>query len=127
MKKNVIEVKNLEKYYEISRGLFSRDKGVVKAVDDISFEIPQGESLGLVGQSGCGKTTTARSLCLLDPKTKGEVKFLNPDTQELESIDDLDDVELKKFRRNIQMIFQDPYESLNPRWTIKDIILEPLN
>ena len=127
MKKNVIEVKNLEKYYEISRGIFSRDKGVVKAVDDISFEIPQGESLGLVGQSGCGKTTTARSLCLLDPKTNGEVKFLNPDSQKLESIDDLDDEELKKFRRNIQMIFQDPYESLNPRWTIKDIILEPLN
>ena len=127
MKKNVIEVKNLEKYYEISRGIFSRNKGVVKAVDDISFEIPQGESLGLVGQSGCGKTTTARSLCLLDPKTNGEVKFLNPDSQKLESIDDLDDEELKKFRRNIQMIFQDPYESLNPRWTIKDIILEPLN
>ena len=127
MKKNVIEVKNLEKYYEISRGLFSRDKGLVKAVDDISFEIPQGESLGLVGQSGCGKTTTARSLCLLDPKTNGDVKFLNSETQELESIDDLDDDELKKFRRNIQMIFQDPYESLNPRWTIKDIILEPLN
>jgi len=127
MKKNVIEVKNLEKYYEISRGLFSRDKGEVKAVDNISFEIPQGESLGLVGQSGCGKTTTARSLCLLDPKTNGDVKFLNPETQEMESIDDLDDEELKKFRRNIQMIFQDPYESLNPRWTIKDIILEPLN
>ena len=127
MKKNVIEVKNLEKYYEISRGLFGRNKGVVKAVDDISFEIPQGESLGLVGQSGCGKTTTARSLCLLDPKTNGDVKFLNPDSQELESIDELDDEELKKFRRNIQMIFQDPYESLNPRWTIKDIILEPLN
>ena len=127
MKKNVIEVKNLEKYYEISRGLFSRDKGLVKAVDDISFEIPQGESLGLVGQSGCGKTTTARSLCLLDPKTNGDVKFLNPDTNELESIDDLNDDELKRFRRNIQMIFQDPYESLNPRWTIKDIILEPLN
>jgi len=127
MKKNVIEVKNLEKYYEISRGLFSRNKGIVKAVDNISFEIPQGESLGLVGQSGCGKTTTARSLCLLDPKTNGDVKFLNPDTDQLESIDDLDDEELKKFRRNIQMIFQDPYESLNPRWTIKDIILEPLN
>ena len=127
MNKNVIEVKNLEKYYEVSSGLFNRKKGVVKAVDDISFEIPVGESLGLVGQSGCGKTTTARSLCLLDPKTNGEIKFFNPDTKNMESIDDLDDVELKNFRRNIQMIFQDPYESLNPRWTIKDIILEPLN
>ncbi len=127
MNKNVIEVKNLEKYFDISGGLFSRTKGVVKAVDDISFEIPIGESLGLVGQSGCGKTTTARSLCLLDPKTSGDIKFLNPDTKKMESIDELDDQELKNFRRNIQMIFQDPYESLNPRWTIKDIILEPLN
>ena len=127
MSKNVIEVKNLEKYFEITGGLFSRSKNVVKAVDNISFEIPIGESLGLVGQSGCGKTTTARSLCLLDPKTNGDIKFLNPNTENMESIDDLDDTELKIFRRNIQMIFQDPYESLNPRWTIKDIVLEPLN
>ena len=90
MSKNVIEVKNLEKYFDISSGLFRRTKGVVKAVDNISFEIPVGESLGLVGQSGCGKTTTARSLCLLDPKTKGEINFLNPETQKMESIDDLD-------------------------------------
>jgi len=69
MKNNLIEVKNLEKYFESSKGLISRKKTVVKAVDNISFEIPIGESLGLVGQSGCGKTTTARSLCLLDPKT----------------------------------------------------------
>ena len=127
MKKNVIEVKNLEKYYEVSGGFFSRKKDIVKAVDDISFEIPFGESLGLVGQSGCGKTTTARALCLLDPKTGGDVKFYNNETQDMENIDNLQDEELKKFRRNIQMIFQDPYESLNPRWTIKDIILEPLN
>mgnify|MGYP003321201626 FL=1 len=128
MKKNLIEVKNLEKYFEISSGLFSRKKGtIVKAVDNISFEIPFGESLGLVGQSGCGKTTTARALCLLDPKTGGEINFYNKDLDEMESIDNLEGDELKKFRRNIQMIFQDPYESLNPRWTIKDIILEPLN
>ena len=127
MSKNVIEVNNLEKYFEISTGFFGRNKGIVKAVDNISFNIPLGESLGLVGQSGCGKTTTARSLCLLDPKTKGEVKFFNTDTKKMDSIDDLNEEELKKFRRNIQMIFQDPYESLNPRWTIKDIILEPLN
>ena len=127
MKKNLIEVKNLEKYYEVSGGFFSRKKDIVKAVDDISFEIPFGESLGLVGQSGCGKTTTARALCLLDPKTGGDVKFYNNETEDMENIDNLEDEELKKFRRNIQMIFQDPYESLNPRWTIKDIILEPLN
>ena len=127
MKKNVIEVKNLEKYYEVSGGFFSRKKDIVKAVDDISFEIPFGESLGLVGQSGCGKTTTARALCLLDPKTGGDVKFYNNETDDMQNVDNLEDEELKKFRRNIQMIFQDPYESLNPRWTIKDIILEPLN
>ena len=127
MKKNVIEVKNLEKYFEVSSGFFSRKKAIVKAVDDITFEIPFGESLGLVGQSGCGKTTTARALCLLDPKTGGEVNFYNIETSSMQSIDELEGEELKKFRRNIQMIFQDPYESLNPRWTIKDIILEPLN
>jgi len=127
MSKNLIEVKNLEKYFEVSSGLFGRNKGVVKAVDGISFNIPFGESLGLVGQSGCGKTTTARSLCLLDPKTNGDVSFYNQESDSMQSIDDLDENELKKFRRNIQMIFQDPYESLNPRWTIKDIILEPLN
>ena len=127
MKKNVIEVKNLEKYFEVSGGFFSRKKATIKAVDDITFEIPFGESLGLVGQSGCGKTTTARALCLLDPKTGGDVSFYNNEKAEMESIDELEGEELKKFRRNIQMIFQDPYESLNPRWTIKDIILEPLN
>ena len=127
MKKNLIEVSNLEKYFEVSGGLFSRKKSIVKAVDNISFNIPLGESLGLVGQSGCGKTTTARALSLLDPKTSGEVKFYNNKTDSMESIDNLEGDELKEFRRNIQMIFQDPYESLNPRWTIKDIILEPLN
>tara|TARA_B100000900_G_scaffold196870_1_gene166601 strand:- start:281 stop:1234 length:954 start_codon:yes stop_codon:yes gene_type:complete len=127
MKKNVIEVKNLEKYFEVSGGFFSTKKATVKAVDDITFEIPFGESLGLVGQSGCGKTTTARALCLLEPKTGGEVNFYNNETSTMQSIDELEGEELKKFRRNIQMIFQDPYESLNPRWTIKDIILEPLN
>ena len=127
MKKNLIEVKNLEKYFETSGGLFSRKKSTIKAVDGISFEIPFGESLGLVGQSGCSKTTTARALCLLDEKTSGEVNFYNSDTKNMESIDNLNEEELKSFRRNIQMIFQDPYESLNPRWSIKDIILEPLN
>ncbi len=127
MSKTLIKVENLEKYFEINSGLFKRNKQTVKAVDGISFEIPYGESLGLVGQSGCGKTTTARALCLLDPKTNGEISFYSDEKKSMYSIDNLNDEELKKFRRNIQMIFQDPYESLNPRWTIKDIILEPLN
>ena len=125
MKKNIIEVKNLSKYFEVSRGLFQK-KSIVKAVDDISFFIPQGESLGLVGQSGCGKTTTARTLTLLEEKTKGSVNVYNSKTNLLESIDNLDEDQLKEFRRNIQMIFQDPYEAMNPRWTIKDTVKEPL-
>ena len=127
MNDNLIEVRNLVKHFEVSNSFFSSKKNVVKAVDGISFNIKPGESLGLVGQSGCGKTTTARSLCLLDPKTSGSVNFLNPEKQLMESIDNIDDDSLKIFRRNIQMIFQDPYESLNPRWTIKDIIKEPLD
>ena len=125
MKKNIIEVKNLSKYFEVSGGIFQK-KSIVKAVDDISFFIPQGESLGLVGQSGCGKTTTARTLTLLEEKTKGAVNVYNPKTNLLESIDNLDEDQLKEFRRNIQMIFQDPYEAMNPRWTIKDTVKEPL-
>ena len=125
--KNILEVKNLEKHFEVSKGIFSRNKTLVKAVDGISFEILRGESLGLVGQSGCGKTTTARALSLLDPKTSGTILFNDPNSSSMINIDDLDDEGMKDFRRNIQMIFQDPYESLNPRWTIKDIILEPLN
>ena len=127
MSDNLIEVRNLVKHFEVSNSFFSSKKNVVKAVDGISFNIKPGESLGLVGQSGCGKTTTARSLCLLDPKTSGSVNFFNPEKKLMESIDNIDDDSLKIFRRNIQMIFQDPYESLNPRWTIKDIIKEPLD
>ena len=127
MKDNLIEVRNLVKHFEVSKSVFSRNKKIVKAVDGISFDIRAGETLGLVGQSGCGKTTTARSLCLLDPKTSGSVNFYNPETKNMESIDEIDDDGIRVFRRNMQMIFQDPYESLNPRWTIKDIIKEPLD
>lgn len=125
MKKNIIEVKNLSKYFEVSGGIFQK-KNIVKAVDDVSFFIPQGETLGLVGQSGCGKTTTARTLTLLEEKTSGSVNVYNSKTNLLESIDNLDEEQLKDFRRNIQMIFQDPYEAMNPRWTIKDTVREPL-
>ena len=127
MSQNILEVRNLVKHFEVSKSVFSRNKKIVKAVDGISFDIKAGETLGLVGQSGCGKTTTARSLCLLDPKTSGSVNFYNPDTKSMESIDNIDEDGIRVFRRNMQMIFQDPYESLNPRWTIKDIIKEPLD
>ena len=127
MKQNVIEVKNLVKHFEVANSVFSRNKKIVKAVDGVSFDIKSGETLGLVGQSGCGKTTTARSLCLLDPKTSGNVNFYNPETKSMESIDSINEEVMRIFRRNMQMIFQDPYESLNPRWTIKDIIKEPLD
>ena len=127
MNENILEVRNLVKHFEVSNSVFSRNKKIVKAVDGISFDIKAGETLGLVGQSGCGKTTTARSLCLLDPKTSGSVNFYNPDTKSMESIDKIDEDGIRVFRRNMQMIFQDPYESLNPRWTIKDIIKEPLD
>ena len=124
---NLIEVRNLVKHFEVSGGFFSRNKKVIKAVDGIDFDIKSGETLGLVGQSGCGKTTTARALCLLDPKSSGSVNFWNTESESMESIDELDDEGMRSFRRNMQMIFQDPYESLNPRWTIKDIIKEPLD
>ena len=127
MSQNILEVRNLVKHFEVSKSVLSRNKKIVKAVDGISFDIKAGETLGLVGQSGCGKTTTARSLCLLDPKTSGSVNFYNPDTKSMESIDKIDEDGIRVFRRNMQMIFQDPYESLNPRWTIKDIIKEPLD
>ena len=127
MNQNILEVRNLVKHFEVSKSVFSRNKKIVKAVDGISFDIKAGETLGLVGQSGCGKTTTARSLCLLDPKSSGSVNFYNPETKSMESIDNIDEDGIRVFRRNMQMIFQDPYESLNPRWTIKDIIKEPLD
>jgi len=127
MSENILEVQNLIKHFEVSNSVFSRNKKIVKAVDGISFDIKAGETLGLVGQSGCGKTTTARSLCLLDPKTSGKVNFYNPISKSMESIDSISEEGMRIFRRNMQMIFQDPYESLNPRWTIKDIIKEPLD
>ena len=115
---NLIEVRNLVKHFEVSGGFFSRNKKVIKAVDGIDFDIKSGETLGLVGQSGCGKTTTARALCLLDPKSSGSVNFWNTESEKMESIDELDDEGMRSFRRNMQMIFQDPYESLNPRLSL---------
>jgi peptide/nickel transport system ATP-binding protein len=118
----VVKVRNLKKYFELKKGLFSfsGEIPIVKAVDDVNFDIRSGEILGLVGESGCGKTTTGRLLTRLEDPTDGFVFFLGRDIALLEGSD------IKVFRRNIQMVFQDPYESLNPRTTVLQTIMEPL-
>ena len=102
----LLEVKNLKKYFEIDKSFFGRNKEYVKAVDDISFSIKRGETFGLVGESGCGKSTTGRTLIRLYEVTDGEVIF---DGAEIGS---MNESELKPYRKRIQMIFQDPYASL---------------
>jgi len=117
----LIRVRGLKKYFPITKGiLIQREVGVVKAVDDVSFDIYRGETLGMVGESGCGKTTTGRTMLQLYEPTAGEVYY-----------DDVDLVKANKetlrgLRQKLQMIFQDPYASLNSRWTISRIIGEPL-
>ena len=114
----LLEVKNLIKYFPIKKGVFRRTVGWVKAVDDISFEIYEGETVGLVGESGCGKTTTALSILRLEEPTGGSVIFEGRDILKMKKR------EMRKERKNMQIIFQDPYSSLNPRMKIKDIIAE---
>jgi oligopeptide transport system ATP-binding protein len=117
----LIQVRGLKKYFPITQGiLIQREIGAVKAVDDVSFDIYRGETLGLVGESGCGKTTTGRTLIQLYKPTDGQVLFEGKDLAQMET------KELRPLRKRMQMIFQDPYASLNPRWTISRIIGEPL-
>ena len=119
-KEVLLEVKNLCKYFEVKKGLFSRES-YVKAVDDVSFTINEGETLGLVGESGCGKTTTGRTVLNLYKATKGNIIFDGID------ITNFNDKQMLPFRRQMQMIFQDPYASLNPRMTVGDIIGESID
>ena len=121
----LLEVKDLKKHFPIKRGLMSRTVGQVKAVDGVSFFVREGETLGLVGESGSGKTTTGRMILRAHDPTAGEIWFEDRDMGRV-NIAELDRQQLKKLRRNIQMIFQDPYSSLNPRMTLLQIVGEPL-
>ena len=117
----LVRVENLKKHFPIRRGfLIQRQVGAIKAVDGVSFDIYRGETLGLVGESGCGKTTTGRTLLQLYRPTSGSVHF------EGEDLVDMKGEQLRRQRRKMQMIFQDPYASLNPRMTVGRIIREPL-
>src|SRR6266850_2986779 len=116
----ILEVRNLVKHFQIGGGLFGGRAATVKAVDGVSFSIHRGETLGLVGESGCGKTTTGRTILRLEVPTSGEVIFEGRDMARLS------DAELRGMRRRMQVIFQDPYSSLNPRMTVGQIISEPL-
>ncbi|MDI3525023.1 MAG: peptide/nickel transport system ATP-binding protein, partial [Candidatus Atribacteria bacterium] len=117
----ILEVKNLKKYFPIKAGVFRKTVAFVKAVDGVSFQVRQGETFGIVGESGCGKSTLGMTLLKLHTPTSGKVLFENQD------VFSLSDSELRKLRRNIQMIFQDPFSSLNPRMSVGAIIEEGLS
>ena len=116
----LLEVRDLVKHFSVGGGLFGGPAGTVRAVDGVSFEVRRGETLGLVGESGCGKTTTGRCILQLERPTRGQVMFEGRDLGALSETD------LRPMRRRMQVIFQDPYASLNPRMTVGQILAEPL-
>ncbi len=120
-KNTLIRVENLTKHFPITRGIIvQRQIGAVQAVDNVSFSIRQGETLGLVGESGCGKSTTGRTILQLHRPTSGKVYYNDTDLTAIKG------EEMRRFRRDMQIIFQDPYASLNPRMTVGSIVAEPL-
>lgn len=120
MENNIIlKVSHLKTYFDVTKGLFA-PKQIVKAVDDVSFDVKEGETLGIVGESGCGKSTLGRTIVKLYEPVGGTIEFEGKDISKLKGS------ELKTFRKNVQMIFQDPYASLNPRMTVGEIIMEPM-
>lgn len=116
----LLDVRGLKKYFDTSKGLFGKNKQTLKAVDDVSFQIRRGETFGLVGESGCGKSTTGRSIVRLYDVTAGEIRFDGTDLAHLS------ERELKPFRKRMQTIFQDPYSSLNPGMNVTQLISEPM-
>ncbi len=120
MAENLIEVRNLKKYFPVHGGVLKRVQAWVKAVDDVSFAVRKGECLGLVGESGCGKTTVGRSVLRLIPATSGSVLFEGRDVFSMQG------AELKQLRRDMQIIFQDPYSSLDPRMSVGESVAEGL-
>ena len=117
---NIVEVEALKTYFELPAHRIGGEKPVVKAVDDVSFQVNEGEVLGIVGESGCGKSTLGKTLLRLEEKTEGSVRHRGAD------IFDLNNEELKARRREVQMVFQDPYSSLNPRKKIDQLLRQPL-
>jgi oligopeptide/dipeptide ABC transporter ATP-binding protein len=119
-KKVLLEVKNLKQYFPIKGGIFGRTVNHVKAVDDVSFEVYEGETVSIVGESGCGKSTTGRAILRLEEPTSGEINFQGEDLLALNKS------QMRKKRKDLQIIFQDPYASLNPRQTVSQILEEAL-
>jgi oligopeptide/dipeptide ABC transporter ATP-binding protein len=116
----LLEVKGLKKYFPFKQGMFSRDTGYVRAVDGLDFFVKRGETLGIVGESGCGKSTAGQLILQLLEATEGEIWFEGRDLTKLKK------EEIRQVRRDLQIIFQDPYASLNPRMTVENIVAEPL-